>query len=63
MRLDNNSVMSIFKTQEKKIARTKDFVDFPFLYSSFEALIDDVIGMTAVNGPQCYGHVTGQHKI
>ena len=46
MRLDNNSVMSIYKTQEKEITRTKDLIDFQFLDSFFEALIDDVIGMT-----------------
>ena len=46
MRLDNNSLESIYKTQEKEITRTKDLVDFRFLDSSFEALIDDVIGMT-----------------
>ena len=46
MRLDNNSIESIYKTQEKEITRTKDLVDFRFLDSSFEALIDDVIGMT-----------------
>ena len=46
MRLDNSSVMSIFKTQEKEITMTKDLVDFRFLDSSFEAFIDDVIGMT-----------------
>ena len=46
MRLANNSLESIFKTQEKKITRTKDIVDFRFLNFSFEATIDDVIGMT-----------------
>ena len=46
MRLDNNPIESIYKTQEKEITRTKDLVDFRFLDSSFEALIDDVIGMT-----------------
>ena len=46
MRLENNSIESIYKTQEKEITRTKDLVDFRFLDSSFEALIDDVIGMT-----------------
>ena len=38
--------MSIYKTQEKEITRTKDLIDFQFLDSFFEALIDDVIGMT-----------------
>ena len=46
MRLDSSSVMSIYKTQEKEITRKKDLIDFRFLKSSFEALIDDVIGMT-----------------
>jgi len=34
------------KAQEKKITGIKDIVDFRFLDSSFEATIDDVIGMT-----------------
>ena len=46
MRLDNNSLESIYKTQEKEITRTKDLVDFRFLDSSFEDTMDDVIGMT-----------------
>ena len=46
MRLDNNSLESIYKTQEKEITRTKDLVDFRFLNSYFEATMDDVIGMT-----------------
>ena len=46
MRLDNNTFESIFKTQEKKLTRTKHIVDFQFLDSPFEATIDDVIGMT-----------------
>ena len=46
MRLANNSLESIFKTQEKKITRTKDIVNFRFLNFSFEATIDDVISMT-----------------
>ena len=46
MRLDNNTFESIFKTQKKKLTRTKHIVDFQFLDSPFEATIDDVIGMT-----------------
>ena len=46
MRLDNNSLGSIYKTQEKEITRTKNLVDFRFLESSFVATMDDVIGMT-----------------
>jgi len=46
MRLDNNSLESFYKTQEKEITRTKDLVDFRFSDSSFEATMDDVIGMT-----------------
>jgi len=34
------------KAQEKKITGIKDIVDFRFLDSSFEVIIDDVIGMT-----------------
>ena len=45
-RLDYDSSETALKAQEKKITGIIDIVDFRFLDSSFEATIDDVIGMT-----------------